>query len=672
MKRALLFSLFAALTAQALDYLYVSDEPQKTGWPISAEERAYVVDRPEHARRPGRESNKHLPQLWPQVPSAGHFGGDKWLKLHEAHVKTVQSHRGPLDVLLVGDSITIQWGESWSRHFPDLTAVNIGIGGDKTQNVLWRLDHGGVEGLQPKAVVLMIGNNNMFYTPETGIEAVALGIQTCVKNLREKFPSITIVVAKILPAHAPGNRFYADIKKTNAALEPLKIESDPKVSVLDLWSDFTNADGTIKPALFTPDNIQLSPAGYAVYAERLKPLLTGLRNSAAASPATTLKHLLLNYVTSIDRPKQAEEMMQYVHHTFGAANEAASLKVGLAILYVPKDRVAAHVARLKSDLDLAKKLKVPVLIQVDTENWLPESLLNWYDPKKPGFDPAKVADVEWYGWTPDTAVKLCWRNWGTTVRVGPHPNLLSPRFQAWEKGIYEAMAPVVVEWLKSLPPGQQGLLVGWKCGWETTPNSQYAYFKDGNSYYDRADDPKWDNANKQYIGYNAAKTAGLQTSGVLDYEHSYDVFMEIIGRHLGFLTSTARALGLPREKLFAHTIAQGVDRYNLDSQFNPDSNPSPSFYGKPTTSLRDNPSFMRCLEKGRRELGTTGYGIGEFRFGAKDYDSWYRWFTGHFANDPDCLFAALYNYDTMKGQLAIERAMLDSMAKFPALILPTP
>ena len=76
-------------------------------------------------------------------------------------------------MLLVGDSITIQWGESWKKHFPDLKAVNIGIGGDKTQNVLWRLDHGGVEGLQPKAIVLMIGNNNMFFTPETGIEAAA-------------------------------------------------------------------------------------------------------------------------------------------------------------------------------------------------------------------------------------------------------------------------------------------------------------------------------------------------------------------------------------------------------------------------------------------------------------------------------------------------------------------
>ena len=266
------FLLLLASSVIALDYPHTTAEPQKTGWPLTAEERAYVINKPEHERRPGRESNKHLPQLWPQVPSAGHFGGDAWLKLHEAHVKTVQANQGPLDVLLVGDSITIQWGDSWKKHFPDLKAVNIGIGGDKTQNVLWRLDHGGVEGLQPKAIVLMIGNNNMFFTRETGVEAAALGIKMCVMNLREKFPAAAIIVVKILPAHAPGNAFYEDIKKTNAVLDALKLESDPNVRVLDLWNDFTNTDGTIKKTLFTPDNIHLSLAGYALYADKLRRL----------------------------------------------------------------------------------------------------------------------------------------------------------------------------------------------------------------------------------------------------------------------------------------------------------------------------------------------------------------------------------------------------------------
>jgi hypothetical protein len=213
---ALLLAPLASVLA--IDYPHVTAEPQKTGWPLTDGERAYVL-KPEHERRPGRESNKHLPKMWPVVPSANHFGGDSWLRLHEAHVKTVQANQGPIDVLLVGDSITIQWGVFWKKHFPALKAVNIGIGGDKTQNVLWRLDHGGVEGLQPKAIVLMIGNNNMFFTPETGIEAAAKGVEMCAKNLRDRFPDAAIIVVKILPAHAPGNRFYEDIKKTNVAID---------------------------------------------------------------------------------------------------------------------------------------------------------------------------------------------------------------------------------------------------------------------------------------------------------------------------------------------------------------------------------------------------------------------------------------------------------------------
>lgn len=259
-------------TAWGLEEALVSAEPQPSGWPLTAEERAYVL-RPEHERRPGREHNRHLPQLWPRVPSAGFWGGTSWLEAHEAHVRTVQASRGPVDVLLVGDSITIQWGDSWRRHFPDLKAVNIGIGGDKTQNVLWRLDHGGVDGLEPRAIVLMIGNNNMFFTPETGVEAAAQGIETCVRNLRGKFPAALLVVAKILPAHAPGNRFYDDIQRTNAALDSLRLDADPRVRVLDLTSDFTTADGTLRQELFTADGIHLSPAGYAAYAARLRPVL---------------------------------------------------------------------------------------------------------------------------------------------------------------------------------------------------------------------------------------------------------------------------------------------------------------------------------------------------------------------------------------------------------------
>jgi lysophospholipase L1-like esterase len=257
-------------------------DPQLVGWPPSEAERAYAL-RPEHDRRPGREANRHLPAMWPVTPSAGSWGGTTWLDLHAKLAEAVASRRDPVDVLLVGDSITMQWGPAWARHFPDRPAVNLGIGGDKTQNVLWRLDHGGVAGLAPRVVVLMIGNNNMFFAPETGIEPAARGIAACAANLRARFPDATLVVADILPAHAPGDRFYEDIKKTNAALDALKLDADPKVRRLRLWPEFVNPDGTLKAALYTPDRIHLTQeGGYALYAERLRPLLA--RPATAAAP----------------------------------------------------------------------------------------------------------------------------------------------------------------------------------------------------------------------------------------------------------------------------------------------------------------------------------------------------------------------------------------------------
>jgi beta-glucosidase len=277
--KSLLILLAAPLLA--LEYAHKPADPQPTGWPLTAEEKAFIA-RPEFERRPGREVNKNLPHLWPAVPSAGSWGGTSWVDTHAKLVTYVQANQGPCDVLLVGDSITQQWGSpldkgvlnaAWLKAFPEAKTINIGIGGDKAQNVLWRLDHGGVDGLKPRAIVLMIGNNNMFFSPETGVAAVAQGVKACLANLREKFPDADVVVAKILPCHAPKVRFYEDILLTNAEIEKLNLGADPKVKVLDLTKDFLNADGTIKKELFTPDNIHLSLAGYEVYAARLKPLL---------------------------------------------------------------------------------------------------------------------------------------------------------------------------------------------------------------------------------------------------------------------------------------------------------------------------------------------------------------------------------------------------------------
>ena len=275
-------SLCASPSARALEYPYHTPEPQKTGWPLSEAERQYVL-KPEHTRRPGSDSGQHLPKMWPVVASAGFWSGTAWLDMHEKLLRYVQANMGPVDILLVGDSITQQWGSPldgkplnppWKKAFGELKTVNIGIGGDKIQNILWRLDHGGVAGLQPRVIVMMAGNNNMFFSPETGVEAVAAGVRMCLDNLREKFPNASVIVVKILPAHSPGNAFYEDIKKTNTLLDSLDLQSDPKVQVLDLTADFVTASGELKSHLFSADKIHLTQdAGYALFAEKLRPLV---------------------------------------------------------------------------------------------------------------------------------------------------------------------------------------------------------------------------------------------------------------------------------------------------------------------------------------------------------------------------------------------------------------
>ena len=72
----ILAALLLSTTLPALEYARKPADPQPSGWPLTAEERAYVTGKAEFDRRPGRESNQHLPQLWPVVPTAGFFGGD--------------------------------------------------------------------------------------------------------------------------------------------------------------------------------------------------------------------------------------------------------------------------------------------------------------------------------------------------------------------------------------------------------------------------------------------------------------------------------------------------------------------------------------------------------------------------------------------------------------------
>ena len=377
------------------------------------------------------------------------------------------------------------------------------------------------------------------------------------------------------------------------------------------------------------------------------------------------KYLLLNYSPSgsfSPSGSTSANVMGYVASKFGAANQTSALKVGVSCLYIPGwNGISSELALLQSDLALAQSSGVPILVQVDTETWLPTSLLNWYDPALPGYDLAKKADVEWYGWDDSTAVKLSWRNWGFPFRIGPTPNFLSANFQAYEKGIYDQFLPVVLNWYNNLPANKKWLFAGWKCGWESAINSNYRFFPNGNSYYGTSNDPVWSD-NYQPLGYNAAQTAGIRTSGTLTSADN----AKIVGKHLTYLAKMACDAGLPREKISVHGTFYGTTQEDVDALVNPYGNPGASFYGSSGSPLKSNTALMQAVQTAKSSYGASGYAYGEFNLFTTDYNTWYSWFRSALHDDQDCVYQALYNFDTMHGQAGVEQAMLDAMALYPA------
>ena len=249
-------------------------DPQITGWPLSPEGRAWAI-RPRDQRRPGDEVGQPQPELVPVVPSAGRWKDpEKWLNLHGALVEVVRSQTKPVDVVLLGDSITWLWGgskigspkfhEAWAKRFDSLNTVNLGIQGDTTDTILWRLDHGALDGIQPRVVVLLIGTNNK---PNASTQvAVAQGISLILDNLQARLPKTRIILVKTLPVASEDMRRFGD------HLDTLHFEQRPGVQVLDLWEDLVLPDGSIDRDQYIDGGLHLGD-GYELYAARLEPLL---------------------------------------------------------------------------------------------------------------------------------------------------------------------------------------------------------------------------------------------------------------------------------------------------------------------------------------------------------------------------------------------------------------
>lgn len=196
-------------------------------------------------------------------PNAG------WMKRHEGFVEIAK--KGDVNVLFLGDSITDAWRgkaarPTWEKYFVPLKAANFGIGGDRTEHVLWRISNGELQGIQPKVAVLMIGTNN---AGSNSAEQIAEGITAIVKKLGELSPRTKVLLLGVFPrgpkAGTPIREKIAQINKTIS-----KLDDGKRVKYLDIGDKFLKNDGELTKDIM-PDFLHLSARGYEIWGDAIAP-----------------------------------------------------------------------------------------------------------------------------------------------------------------------------------------------------------------------------------------------------------------------------------------------------------------------------------------------------------------------------------------------------------------
>ena len=191
---------------------------------------------------------------------------------------------GP-ELVFIGDSITQGWEkegrEVWQRHYAGYHALDLGFGGDRTENVLWRLQHGELDGLAPKVVVLMIGTNNTGHRAEDPVTTAA-GIKRLVDEIRQRLPATKVLLLAIFPrGEKPGDSLRDINERVNRIIAG---EADGRsVYFLNINAALTEPDGTLSKEVM-PDLLHPNAEGYAIWQREMQPLLQELLGRSSAPP----------------------------------------------------------------------------------------------------------------------------------------------------------------------------------------------------------------------------------------------------------------------------------------------------------------------------------------------------------------------------------------------------
>jgi (4-O-methyl)-D-glucuronate---lignin esterase len=218
-----------------------------------------------------------------------------------AHAQLLdKARKGGIDIYFEGDSITRRWGAvdypellaNWRENFFGWNAANFGWGADTIQNILWRLNNGELDGVNPKVMVLLAGTNNIGRTvPPDGdapkVEDITNGLKALVATMRAKAPNATLILMAIFPRN-DNIAVMGTVNKINENIS--KFADGKKVLFLNINEKLADKEGRLFPGMMNPDGLHPAIKGYQVWADALKPLfrqLVGAPAKSDHSPAPT-------------------------------------------------------------------------------------------------------------------------------------------------------------------------------------------------------------------------------------------------------------------------------------------------------------------------------------------------------------------------------------------------
>jgi lysophospholipase L1-like esterase len=200
---------------------------------------------------------------------------ENWMPQHNRFV--AEARKGGIDLLFIGDSITKGWARGglnvWKAHYAPRRAANFGISGDCTEHVLWRIQNGELDGINPTAVVLLIGTNNI--NNHDSPEDIAIGVTAIVEEFRCRLPAAHILLIGVFPkrelaTHPDRER----IRELNRLLA--RLHARDHVTFFDFGDRLLQPDGSISKEIMY-DFTHLTPQGYEIWVDMMDPVLQALR-----------------------------------------------------------------------------------------------------------------------------------------------------------------------------------------------------------------------------------------------------------------------------------------------------------------------------------------------------------------------------------------------------------